>query len=520
MLHSKAAIMWILYVWIRLMSASRYFSSYLDKRAITMLLLGFSAGIPILLIFSTLSLWLLEAGVRHNMVTMFSWAALGYSFKFVWSPLIDMLRLPMLTRVFGQRRSWLLLAQSLIITAIMLMASINPQLSGSLNFMALGAVLLGFSSATQDVVIDAYRIEIAPNQPKMQSVMSSTYTAGYRLGMIVSGAGSLVFAAYLGSAKDHYVYDAWRNTYWLMAVVMLIGVGTTLWISEPYVRTQKDARFGAQDNLRLLLLFLLSVSMFVFIFRHVSTMLPENSASPIVALGWESLRLLLSLIGAMITGWCVISARVVRREVAIDAWLTPLADFFQRYGKRAILLLALIGLYRIADIVSGVISNVFYVDMGFSKQEIAFAVKTFGVLMSIIGGFAGGILAQRWRITHMMMLGTTASCSTHLLFAFFATRGHDIALMYTAVGLDNFASGFSGTVFIAFLSSLTNIRFTAVQYALFSSLMTLLPKTIGGYSGSIVQHIGYTGFFLFTAVLCLPVLLLVYFTDKVLHRTK
>ena len=183
-------------------------------------------------------------------------------------------------------------------------------------------------------------------------------------------------------------------------------------------------------------------------------------------------------------------------------------------------MLALIGLYRIADIVSGVISNVFYVDMGFSKQEIAFAVKTFGVLMSIIGGFAGGILAQRWRITHMMMLGTTASCSTHLLFAFFATRGHDVALMYTAVGLDNFASGFSGTVFIAFLSSLTNIRFTAVQYALFSSLMTLLPKTIGGYSGSIVQHIGYTGFFLFTAVLCLPVLLLVYFTDKVLHRTK
>jgi len=193
---------------------------YQDRRAIALLLLGFSAGIPILLIFSTLSLWLLEAGVQRETVTMFSWAALGYSFKFVWSPLIDALPVPLLSRVLGKRRGWLLLAQGLIIVAIVLMSSINPQFSGGLNAMAWGAVLLGFSSATQDVVIDAYRIEAAPDDSAMQSVMSSTYTAGYRLGMIVAGAGSLMLAQWLGSTKAHYVYSAWQQTYWAMAATM------------------------------------------------------------------------------------------------------------------------------------------------------------------------------------------------------------------------------------------------------------------------------------------------------------
>ena len=495
------------------------FKSYLDRCAITLLFLGFSAGIPILLIFSTLSLWLLEAGVKRDMVTMFSWAALGYSFKFVWSPLIDALPVPVLGKMLGQRRSWLLVAQCLIVAAVLIMAGINPQLSGSLNFMALGAVLLGFSSATQDVVIDAYRIEIAPDRPDLQAVMSSTYTAGYRIGMIVAGAGSLLLAAYFGSAKGHYVYAAWRNTYWIMACTMGIGITTTLLIREPEIRTQKDKRFGAADNLRLLLMFVLAVGAFVQTFRNAAVLLPETSQSPLLALAWETLRLGISLAAALIVGWLVIRANLVRRDVAVQAWIEPLADFFRRYGKRAALLLALIGLYRIIDIVSGVISNVFYADMGFSKQEIAWAVKTFGVAMSIGGGFAGGILAQRCRIMHLMMFGTLASCSTHLLFAFFATRGHNVPLMYTAVGLDNFASGFAGTIFVAFLSSLTSIRFTAVQYALFSSLMTLLPKTIGGYSGSIVGHIGYSGFFLFTAALGLPILLLTAYTDKVLFRS-
>ena len=491
---------------------------YQDRRAIALLLLGFSAGIPILLIFSTLSLWLLEAGVQRETVTMFSWAALGYSFKFVWSPLIDALPVPLLSRVLGKRRSWLLLAQGLIIVAIVLMSSINPQFSGSLNAMAWGAVLLGFSSATQDVVIDAYRIEAAPDDSAMQSVMSSTYTAGYRLGMIVAGAGSLMLAQWLGSTKAHYVYSAWQQTYWAMAATMLVGVAATLWVREPAGQQAQTAGQGVDDNLRLLAMFVLAVLAFVWAFRQINGLLPENAASPVAALLWETLRLAGSLLAAVAVGFVAVRAKLVRAEVVRRVWVAPLADFFARYGKRAALLLALIGLYRISDIVSGVISNVFYADMGFSKVEIASAVKTFGVAMSILGGIAGGVLAQRFRLMHMMMLGAVAAAATNLLFVWLAMRGHDVPLMYTAVGLDNFAAGLAGTVFVAFLSALTNIRFTAVQYALFSSLMTLLPKTIGGYSGAIVKQIDYTGFFLFTAVLGVPILLLVWWADRVLFR--
>ncbi len=491
---------------------------YQDRRAVALLLLGFSAGIPYSLIFATLSLWLLEAGVQREMVTMFSWATLGYSFKFVWSPLIDALPVPLLSRWLGKRRGWLLLAQGLIIVAIVLMSSINPQFSGSLNAMAWGAVLLGFAAATQDVVIDAYRIEAAPDDSAMQSVMSSTYTAGYRLGMIVAGAGSLMLAQWLGSTKAHYAYGAWQQTYWAMAATMLVGVAATLWVREPAAHRENAAGQPAGDNVRLLAMFALAVAAFVAVFRQMDALLPEHAASPLAALLWETLRLAGSLLAAVAVGFAAVRAKLVRAEVVRRVWIAPLADFFARYGKRAALLLALIGLYRISDIVSGVISNVFYADMGFSKVEIASAVKTFGVAMSILGGIAGGVLAQRFRLMNMMMLGAVAAAATNLLFVWLALRGHDVPLMYTAVGLDNFAAGLAGTVFVAFLSALTNIRFTAVQYALFSSLMTLLPKTIGGYSGAIVKQIDYTGFFLFTAALGVPILLLVWWADRVLFR--
>lgn len=487
--------------------------NYADRRAWIMLALGFSAGVPILLIFSSLSLWLGEAGVERKTVTMFSWAALGYSFKFVWAPLIDALPLPVLSRRLGKRRGWLLLSQLLIITAILCMAAVDPAQGNALAFMAAGAVLLGFSSATQDVLIDAYRIEAAPNDNALQSVMSATYNAGYRIGMIVAGAGSLYLATWFGSAKEHYLYEAWRDTYWVMAAVMGLGVLTTLVIREPASNAVQSRRFGAADNLHLLLMFVLAVGVFVFAFRTVGAWLPESS-SPLHALLLETLRLGSAAAAAIGTGRLATAAGLVPVHVVRQTWIEPLADFFRRYGKRAVLLLALIGLYRISDIVAGVISNVFYADLGFSKEEIANAVKTFGVLMSIAGGFAGGLMAQRFPIMKMMMLGAVLAAATNLLFVLLTWAGHNNAVMYLAVGFDNFAAGLAGTVFVAFLSALTNIRFTAVQYALFSSIMTLLPKTLGGYSGAIVDNIGYAGFFTFTTGLGVPILLLVWLADK------
>ncbi|MGM8886921.1 MFS transporter, partial [Psychrobacter sp. 1U2] len=300
--------------------------AYLDRRAIIMLFLGFVAGIPILLIFSSLSLWLREAGIDRSVVTMFSWAALGYSFKFIWAPLVDAVPLPILTKLLGRRRSWILIAQLMIIVAICLMASINPTNEGSLIYMAVGAVLLGFSSATQDIVIDAYRIELAP--PSLQSVLSAMYTAGYRLGMIVAGAGALYLADYFGSTEAFYSYEAWRNTYWVMAGVMGIGVATTLIIHEP-VSNQVRVERKTSDYSRLVLVFALSVIGFVFIFANLGSLLPATE-SALLGFLYELVRMALSLTVALAIGYGLVKANLVEAEVAKTTWVEPIADFFRR----------------------------------------------------------------------------------------------------------------------------------------------------------------------------------------------
>lgn len=484
--------------------------AYLDRRAIIMLFLGFAAGIPIMLIFSSLSLWLNEAGIDRSVVTMFSWAALGYSFKFIWAPLIDAVPLPFLTRWLGRRRAWMLVAQILIIVAICIMASVNPINTDVLTYMAIGAVLLGFSSATQDIVIDAYRIELAP--PSLQSVLSAMYTAGYRIGMIVAGAGALYLADFFGSTETSYSYEAWRNTYWIMAAIMGIGVITTLVIREP-VSTQIRITQKTTDYTRLVMVFVLSVTAFVMSFIYVGRWLPETES---VAIGflYEVVHMLSSLAVSLIVGYLLVTVGLVSKHIAYVTWIEPIADFFRRYGKKALLLLALIGLYRISDIVAGVIANLFYQDMGFSKTDIATAVKLVGVVMVIAGGFLGGVLAQKLRIMQAMMVGALLAAASNMLFVMLTHFPGSLPVMYTAVIFDNLAAGLASTVFIAFLSALTSIRFTAVQYAIFSSLMTLFPKVLGGYSGTIVDNMGYPFFFTFTALIGVPILLLIYLVDK------
>ena len=484
--------------------------AYLDRRAIIMLFLGFAAGIPILLIFSSLSLWLREAGIERGVVTTFSWAALGYSFKFIWAPLIDAVPLPLLTKWLGRRRAWMLVSQLMIIGAIYIMASVNPINDDMLTYMAIGAVLLGFSSATQDIVVDAYRIELAP--PSLQSVLSAMYTAGYRLGMIFAGAGALYLADYFGSTEALYSYEAWRNTYWIMAAVMGVGVATTLIIHEP-ISSQVRIEQKSTDYVRLVFVFILSVSAFVMTFIYTGRILPENDSVAVEFL-FEVLRMLSSLAIALVVGYLLVMAGLVNKKMAYVTWIEPVIDFFRRYGKKALLLLALIGLYRISDIVAGVMSNVFYQDMGFSKTDIATAVKLVGVIMVIGGGFLGGILAQKLRMMQAMMVGAILACATNLLFVLLTYHPGSLPYMYLAVIFDNLAAGLASAVFIAFLSALTSIRFTAVQYAIFSSLMTLLPKVLGGYSGTIVDNMSYPFFFIFTFAIGIPILALIYLVDK------
>ncbi|WP_436868836.1 AmpG family muropeptide MFS transporter [Acinetobacter courvalinii] len=700
------------------------FKAFLDRRALIMLFLGFSAGIPILLIFSSLSLWLGEAGIEKSAVTFFSWAALGYSFKFVWAPLIDELPVPFLTKRLGRRRAWLLIAQSLIICAICIMAFSDPALGQSyLIQMAVGAVLLGFSAATQDIVIDAYRIELA--ETEMQTVLASTYNAGYRIGMIVAGAGALFLAAYLGTAKGNYIYEAWKYTYLTMAAVMVVGIITTLCVCEPQVN-RVNKHYKTTDYYRLVFVFFIAVATFVVSYIYSGNVTEAISKSAAIKdtaalFGLEALRFLTATASALLIGFALVKVGVVNQQMAKETWVAPILDFFKRYGvKLALVLLLLIGFFRISDIIAGVISNVFYQDLNFSKEQIAEAVKIYGVLFSLIGGFLGGLLAQRMNIMKLMFVGAVLASSTNLIFIglvksgqaldqvqvqvgeqhyqvdtdevgywklqvpnevlmkanavqvstqyqnqadsniqlavpylitsqqpqiqllpisnddqltpkelkqslvikgqlagikaedlnaecpvvlkldgqefvakvdsnglftgavdgkllqasssktitalanvknnagheLLATRQYridttaptdalDIDIqpvavidpgqagtvelsgkviksysslwLYLAIIIDNLASGLAGAAFIAFLSSLTSVSFTAVQYAIFSSLMTLTPKLLGGYSGTIVSNIGYPNFFLMTTLIGIPILVLVVWVAKLLR---
>ncbi len=489
----------------------------LSIKVLRLVLLGFSAGLPILLIFSSLSLWLREAGIDRAAITFFSWAALGYSFKFVWAPLVDQLRLPYLSRFLGQRRGWLLLAQLSVISAICIMAMVDPATGeDTLFWMAIGAVLLGFSSATQDIVIDAYRIEVADE--RLQGVLAAAYTAGYRFAMIIAGAGALVMASHWGSSLGSYNYEAWRLTYFLMAGFMLVGVLTTLSMPEPEVVRDRTGQIATRDSVQFLGLFIVCLTAFVscFVFsadfvetvkRWIEVLLNNAALSSFLV---EAVRIGLACAVAYMVARLLIGFRLVPQSMVEKTYLAPIKDFFARYGvSLAVLTLCLVGTYRISDIILGIISNVFYLDMGYSKTQIASAVKTFGVFMVILGGFLGGLLTIKFGVLRILLLGALLSALTNLLFVGLALSEPSEVGLYLVVAADNLSAGLASAAFIAFLSSLTNVSFTAMQYAIFSSLMTLLPKALGGYSGSMVDAVGYPTFFVITALLGLPVIVLI-----------
>jgi PAT family beta-lactamase induction signal transducer AmpG len=482
-----------------------------------LILLGFSSGLPILLIFSTLSLWLREAGVEKSAVTYFSWAALGYSFKFVWAPIVDKLPLPILSKRLGRRRGWLLFSQFAVIASILWMASVDPQLG--LQAMAFGAVALGFSSATQDVMIDAFRIETGDKD--QQALLSSSYIAGYRIGMVVAGAGALYLAEILGSDLGSYSYSAWQVTYWAMAAVMGVGVATTILIDEPAVSAEKSYSYDVGQYVRFFFLFLLSVATLTSVFWYfpevdlgVNGYGFEGYAAKVASFGLGSFKMLCALGLAVLVGILGANFGLASKEMVVDSYIAPISNFFQRYGKLAIWILLLVGFYRVADIVMGVIANVFYQDLGYSKSQIASITKVFGLLMTIVGSFMGGFLALRIGVMRVLLIGAILAAATKLLFVWLANAEPTMSALTMVIAADNLGAGLAVAAFVAWLSSLTSVSFTATQYAIFSSVMTLFPKLLGGYSGTMVEDYGYDQFFLFTAFLGVPVIALICFLNK------
>ena len=478
---------------------------------IALFFLGVSSGLPLLLVFGTLSVWLREAGVERVTIGFLSWAALSYGFKFVWAPAVDSIKLPFLSSVFGRRRSWILLSQIIVIIALLWMSSWDPQLNQT-NFilLAIGAVLLGFASATQDIVIDAYRIDIAPDN--QQALLAGVAIAGYRVGMLFAGAGALEISA-MFSEQGIYSYHSWQIAYMCMAAFMLIGIVTTLIVKEPKVMITREP---IASNLKLFIHFLIVVSSFVFAFITLGHMIEfVQSENAFFNFLLSSLRLILALILAIYVGIGLCASGLLSKNEFQDVYVSPFLDFFTRYGKLALWLILVICLYRTADIVMGVMAKVFYTDMGYSKIQISRISFAFGTIVSLIGGVFGGVLALRFGIIKILMIGAITSAASNLIFIYLANlpEPSSTALTMAIIG-DNLSGGLAGGVAVAFLSSLVNKQFSASQYAAFSSITLLFPKLLAGYSGQIVDYAGYTWFFAITAGMGIPVILLILFIWK------
>ncbi len=421
---------------------------YLRPRVLVMLFLGFAAGLPFLLVFTTLSAWLTKAGISRSVIGFFSWVGITYSIKILWAPVVDRVPLPYLTRLLGKRRSWMLLAQLGIIAGLIGMSGVDP--ARNITMIALFALLVAFSSATQDVALDAFRIESV--EKEYQGAMAAMYIGGYRLGLLLAGAGALYLAEFAG----------WSVTYLSMAACMLVGVITVLLVREPAASINSNTMQREQRVVDFL----------------------ENSAH--------------------LPG-------VLRQPMAwfIGAVVCPFTDFFQRNGTMALFILLFISVFRISDITMGVMANPFYLDMGFTLTEIANITKFFGFFMTLAGAAIGGILVVRFGIMRPLLLGAVMVAATNLLFAWLAGIDADLVMLALVISADNLSGGLATSAFIAYLSSLTNTAYTATQYALFSSLMTLLPKFLGGFSGLIVDAQGYVFFFVYASVIGVPAILLV-----------
>jgi len=402
-----------------------------------MFFLGFSAGLPLLLVLGTLGFWLREAGIDRSTIGYLSWVALFYAGKWLWAPLVDRVPILFLTKRLGRRRSWLLVAQAIIIFGLIGMATTDPK--QNLEPIVWFALLVAFGSATQDIALDAFRIESAKAQ--YQAALAASYQTGYRLAMIWAGAGALWLAARAETTTGIYLAEAWQFAYLCMALSISVGVVTTLLSPEPQAVLLPKARSAGQ---------------------------------------WLQQTL-----------------------------IEPFADFISRYRWQAFLILGLIAIYRISDVVMGIMANPFYVDMGYTKDEVAAVTKVFGVIMTLAGAFLGGLLTMRFGVMRVLLLGGILSAASNLLFAWLSTRGHDLNGLVWVISADNLSSGIASAAFIAYLSSLTNVQYSATQYALFSSMMLLLPKWLAGFSGVYVDTFGYEHFFIATALIGIPVLILI-----------
>lgn len=471
---------------------------FFERRVFVMLLLGFSAGLPNLLIFDTLSAWLRESGLSLEVIGFFALATLSYSLKFVWAPLIDRTAVPFLTPLLGHRRSWMLVTQAVVILGLWSIAGLNP--ATALGSIALFAVIVGFFGATQDIVIDAWRIEAADDT--RHGAMAAAYQWGYRVAMLVAGAVPLILA-------DLY---NWNLSYAVMAALMAVGVAGVLFAPREKVHSIRPIPVGDVPSrpafeivewiVRLLIIAVAALIVGSGLTGKADLLVSALKLLGQSAEGGEALTAAWSakpegtyiqvaatlggLILLVLACWPIPRVQTRPGAYLAGSFGQPMADFYRRFAGVATLILALICVYRLADFVLNIM-NPFYLDLGFTKTELAEVRKVFGVIMTTLGVFIGGWSVARLGLIRTMVIGAFMSPLSNLVFAWLATQGPDLGALVIAIGVDNVATGYAGTALIAYMSSLTSIGFTATQYALFSSLYAFPGKLIASQSGRIVE---------------------------------
>lgn len=413
-----------------------------DSRLAFMLALGFSSGLPFLLIFSTQSARLREAGISLTDIGLVSYVALAYSFKFAWAPFIDRFDPPVLARFLGRRRGWLLLAQAGVALGLCGLALSDPAKALWLTIAC--AAFTAFCAASQDVVIDGWRIDVAPTE--RQGLMLACYQLGYRLGLLCAGAGALYIADFLD----------WRSAYVAMMFLMLVGMAAAIFAPDtPGTDTHDETTAAPAER--------------------------ESAPAAVPA---------------------------IKSPALTTSFVEPLRDLFLRLGWMLVPILVLVAIYRLPDFVSGVMTNPLYIDLGFSKSDIATVSKLYGIWIGLIGAFAGGVAVSRLGLMPTLLCGGIAAAASHLTLALLAASGAKFGLLTLAISVENFAGAFAGTALAAYMSSLTSPAFAATQYALLSSLYALPGKFIGGLSGKMVDVFGYPAFFISTSAIGVPVAIL------------
>ena len=462
---------------------------FASRKMAAMLALGFSAGLPIMLVYTTLSAWLTEAGVSRSTIGFFIWASFAYSLKFLWAPLVDRIRIPILADKISNRLAWTFIAILGVTGALIAMGFQDP--AENLRNVAICAVMIGFFSATLDICVDAWRIDAS--EDKEQAMMAAVYQLGYRFGMIIAISGVLWVAE----------LSSWPIAYWTVAAIALLGASTPFWASRPVESKSKPVSE-------------IKWSRFLFIIPIIALVLGFKKYGGVSDLFYIIL-FILSLPYLFALGLLTLGRETLKGQAIYDVPIVgDFADIVRRFGWLSFLLLLIVMTYRFSDYTMGVMAMPLYIDLGYSKGTIGLVKGAFGITMLLVGSFAGGWSALKFGLPKTLIVGAILTVVTNLAFAWLAQVEAPLAqYLFVTIGADNLAAGFAGTAIIAFMSLLVNKEFTATQYALFSSIVAFSGKSIAGFSGVLADMIDYQNFFVVTALFGIPPLLAVIVSWKI-----